>query len=758
MVPSAHSLGKKRSFTGSIQSTEPLRVGVLMGGRSLENEVSFNSGRTICDHLDTNKYEIIPLYQTNAGKLYILPWHFLHRGKTTDFESRLQGQACCIKWDDLKELIDFMYIATHGRYAEDGTLQGFLEILGIPYLGAGVYASALRMDKIKHKKVLAAQGITVPAHIPVYAHQLADHASVREYVLAQMEKKNIHFPCIVKPHNQGSSIGVSQAHTLHELLEAIYMAAAIEGVALQSVVIEEKIVGMEFACITLIDYKQGGYISLPPTEIVIESDTHVYDYEQKYMPGRATKHTPARCTAETIQKIQSTCIRVMEILEFSAISRIDGFVTWDDKIVIIDPNSLTGMGPSSFLFLQAAKVNMSHTLLINHLIETELYQYGMLTNNDNILSYGEGMPSHKIRVAVLMGGRSHEKEISLESGRNVTYKLSPHRYEAIPIFVSNSLQLFKIDQSLLVRSSTAEIESLVDESMRIDWNDLPTIADFVFIALHGGEGENGCVQGALEMLGMAYNGSGVFTSALCMNKYKTNELLQVHAIAVPVNMLIAAAEWALDLPVVVDRIVNKFFFPLIVKPHDDGCSVMVQKVKTVEQLIDAINMIFKDGKTHAMIEEFISGTELTVGVIGNDHAQALPPSQCVTTEDILTIEEKFLPGAGENQTPALLPSEVIALVQRTMEQAYVALKCKGYVRIDCFYQNAVQSPTAQERVVIIEINTLPGLTPATCLFHQAAEIGMRPMEFIDHIVQLGFELHKKSSPDIIASAVKQLIE
>src|ERR1700740_23965 len=107
-----------------------LRVGVLMGGKSIEHEVSFNSGRTICDHLDTSRYEIIPLYQTRTGLLYILPWHFLHRGKTTDFEHRLHNQASSVSWDQLKNIIDFVYIATHGRYAEDGTLQGILEIMG----------------------------------------------------------------------------------------------------------------------------------------------------------------------------------------------------------------------------------------------------------------------------------------------------------------------------------------------------------------------------------------------------------------------------------------------------------------------------------------------------------------------------------------------------------------------------------------------------------------------------------------------------
>jgi len=125
----------------------------------------------------------------------------------------------------------------------------------------------------------------------------------------------------------------------------------------------------------------------------------------------------------------------------------------------------------------------------------------------------------------------------------------------------------------------------------------------------------------------------------------------------------------------------------------------------------------------------------------NEHPRALPPSQAVAAHGILSIQEKFLPGAGENQTPAPLPAHALQFVQEVIARAFKTMQCKGYARIDCFYQSAQQSATGKERVVILEFNTLPGMTPATCLFHQAAEIGMRPMDFIDAIIQLGFEEH-----------------
>lgn len=227
-----------------------------------------------------------------------------------------------------------------------------------------------------------------------------------------------------------------------------------------------------------------------------------------------------------------------------------------------------------------------------------------------------------------------------------------------------------------------------------------------------------------------------------MDKFKTTQLLQSKGFDVPQARLIARAEWDRNKNEICHDITATMPLPVIVKPHDDGCSVMVQKVKREEDLAHAIDLLFSHGKGHALVEECIIGMELTVGVIGNNTPQALPPSQAVTTADILSIEEKFLPGAGENQTPAPLPADALRLVQRTMEDVYVTLGCKGYSRIDCFYQTAAHSRTGKERVVIIENNSLPGLTPATCIFHQAAEIGIKPMDFIDTIVQLGFEEHR----------------
>ena len=704
-----------------------LSVGVLMGGASIEKEVSLNSGRTICDHLDTSRYSIIPIFLTTAGTLFILPARFLHRGKISDFEHRLEHEAQKITWDDLKNLVNILYIALHGRRAEDGTLQGLLEVLQIPYFGSKVLASALGMDKHIQKDFLQPANIHVPHGCIIYPHQITP-----EYIFKELATHNLVYPLVIKPHKEGSSFGISIVTKPEDLFDAVIKASQVTAGLHQAVIIEEKIEGLEFSCIIITDYKTGELKALPPTEVVLEAHAQIFDYDQKYMPGRAIKYTPARCTQEQILLIQSTCVNVMQTLGFTNLARIDGFLTHDNRVIITDPNTFSGMSPSSFVFLQAAQINISHTQLINHLIETELHTYGML---DGIINNSQEnkkfMNTTKTRVAVLFGGRSNEREISLESGRNICYKLSPQKYDAIPLFVNSCLELYRIDHKLLVCNSTKEIEASLTADMKVLWSDLSKIADFVFIGLHGGEGENGSIQGTLEMLGLPYNGSSVLASALCMDKYKTNQFLKYKGFDVPAGILLSQED---QLPEIAQ-------YPCIVKPHDDGCSVLVHKVENKQELVATLELLFNSGKTHALVEEYITGMELTVGVIGNDKPCAMPPSQAVATAGILSIEEKFLPGAGENQTPAPLPAQTLTLVQKTMESVYAALTCKGYARIDCFYQTADQSPTGSERVVILEVNTLPGMTPATCIFHQAAELGIKPMDFIDLIIQLGFEQH-----------------
>lgn len=729
-------------------STKKTRIGVFFGGKSIENEASFNSGRTICDHLDSFVYDVIPIYQTKKGLLYILPWKFLYRGKTLDFEEKLSSQATAIDWDDLSLYIDFAYIAMHGKFGEDGILQGVLTLLNIPFLGSDIFSSALGMNKAAHNFLLKSYGISIPKGIVIQVNDLQERASLSSLIHKKLQNHQVQLPVVVKPSSEGSSLGVSIVSTIDQLEPAVIKAATINSQMVQPVIIEQKISGMEFTCILLEDRtkvkkESSGWIPLSITEIVLDEESDFYDYRQKYMPGLAQKITPARCSPDIKKKVYDLCIKATEALGFRTLSRIDGFITKDKDVFIIDSNSLSGMSPSTFLFHQAAEKNIGHTELISFLIQNHL------DIKKNISTKHRKKIMNKQKILVLMGGSSNEKEISLESGRNVCYKLSSEKYEIIPVFIDDKQQLFRLTHRLLVQNSCAEIASQVNTKQQLKWIDIPKIGDFVFIALHGGFGENGAVQGMLEMLDMPYNGSGVFASSLCMNKYKTSQWLGLSGIDVPSSVLITRQEWSKleknesNFATFLRGVSRPLSFPFVVKPHNDGCSTLVSFVNDFSSLKKTVSTFFDTLKNNAfMIEEYVQGTELTVGVLGNSTIQVLPASAPVSQKHVLSIEEKFLPGAGENQTPAMLEISAQKLVQEVVEKAYIAAQCQGYARIDCFYQNASQSPTGKQRVVILEINTLPGLTPATCLFHQAAEIGVNPMSLLTKIIDLGVEVHK----------------
>jgi D-alanine-D-alanine ligase len=714
-----------------------LRVGIFMGGNSVEREVSFNSGRTVYDHLDRQLYEAVPIFQTLSGALYLLAWKFMHRGKIADFEHRLHAESEQISWSQLPAHIDIMFLAAHGAYGEDGRLQAMLTFLGIAYTGSKVYASALCMDKYAQKNVVESLAITVPRGM---YYRPSD---ITTLTVQQLEHDllthNLTLPLVVKPVYGGSSLGVHRITTLHELLPALVSASTLTKPA-QGVLVEEQIQGMEFSCSLLYEHHTASWMPLSLTEVVPHATTGFLCYDQKYMPGNAIKYTPARCAAAVTAAIHATCITILQALHVQTMARIDGFYTSDGKIVIIDVNPVCGMDPASFLFREAAERTLTHRAVINHIIATELHAYGM---HDQRALHKETMYCQlpRMRVAVIFGGTTHEREISCASGRNVIYKLSPERYITVPIFMASDAKLYPIAEQLLIKNRTAEIEAALDGTPAIAIEELSTIADFVFIALHGGWGENGVLQGTLEMIGMPYNGSGVLTSARCMDKMSTTSYLRAAGFAVPDAYLVAAADYRADAHAVCATLMQRFAWPLIVKPHDDGCSTMVYKVTSLPELQDALATIIDDGKPCAMVEEYITGMELTVGCLGNDAITVLPPTMIVRTDAILTVHEKFLPGAGENQTPAPLDSAATHFVQETIKEVYRYMNCRGYARIDCFYQAADISPTGIQRLVIIEINTLPGLTPATCFFHQAAEIGLRPPELLSTIIDLGLAEH-----------------
>lgn len=338
-----------------------LRVGIILGGMSSEKEVSLNSGRNVYDNLDRERYEPIPIFMDAEGRLWIIPWQLVSQNTTTDISDHLAGDARRIPYEGLRNEIDFAFISLHGKYGDDGCIQGLLEILGIPYTGPGVLASALGMDKEAQQKILKAAGIDVPESMAVGEEEWSrDRKGVGERIAEAFA-----VPFVVKPIREGSSMGVTIVRDPEMLDDA--MAAAFEWD--RAVLVEEYLAGTEFSCIVL--EKENGPEILGVTEIHPQSD--FYSYDDKYMPGRCSKFTPPRnIPADVVDRIKANVIEAFETLGFRSYGRIDGFVLDDGRVLITDPNSSSGMAPSSFFFEQAAEAGMLPSMILAELIDASV--------------------------------------------------------------------------------------------------------------------------------------------------------------------------------------------------------------------------------------------------------------------------------------------------------------------------------------------------------------------------------------------------
>jgi D-alanine-D-alanine ligase len=286
-----------------------------------------------------------------------------------------------------------------------------------------------------------------------------------------------------------------------------------------------------------------------------------------------------------------------------------------------------------------------------------------------------------------------------------------------------------------MRNSTRDIEEdLSGEAREIPYESLKDRVDLVFLGLHGKYGEDGCMQGLLELLRIPYTGSGVLASALGMDKYVSRRILSMSGIDVPKTVAVARHSWTPDRQdEILSRIDGEIGFPCVVKPIREGCSTAVKKVVSRAGIPSALEEAFL-WDNMALVEEFMDGTEITCGVLGDDPPHALTPSETIPTEDILSLEDKFLYGKGENKTPARVPEAVLEQIRDVAAASFDALDLKGYARIDMFLRK-------DGRVAVLEPNTLPGMTPSTVLFHQAAAEGITQSGLISRIIEAARHVH-----------------
>jgi len=346
--------------------------------------------------------------------------------------------------------------------------------------------------------------------------------------------------------------------------------------------------------------------------------------------------------------------------------------------------------------------------------------------------------NQKFTVGVFLGGASSEKEISLESGRHIYNSLNRERYDVLPIFVDKDLSMYQIAENMLWLNTTEDITREIEEENieRIFYQQIPNIIDFAFLGLHGKWVEDGALQGLLELLSLPYNGAGVLGSSIGNDKYYQRKLLKAYDIKTPKFYPVLKKDWQINKQKIVEMIESKFIYPMVSKPSREGCSTAIAKVKTREELKKGIEDAFV-WDSLILVEEFIDAPEITCTVGNDNKIRAFTPTQTPRKHDILTVEEKFLPGDASMLTPPPnMDKKTVEYIKTEFIKAYKALELSIYSRIDAFWKD--------NNLIILEPNTLPGVTPSTMVFHQAAEEGLNPTQFIDLIVDLSIENYENN--------------
>lgn len=356
------------------------------------------------------------------------------------------------------------------------------------------------------------------------------------------------------------------------------------------------------------------------------------------------------------------------------------------------------------------------------------------------------MTTKRIRVGVFTGGASSERDISLATGAQIARSLPADRYEVVLLdplaLMARNPALSperRAEAAALLRSGgrmdparplprgleqeiASATQALVPATRAIGESAEPL--DVVLIALHGVWGEDGRIQGLLDTLGIPYTGSGVLASALAMDKVMAKKALAAEGIDVPRGAVVRAAAGA-DL----ER-ARSVGLPLFVKPVASGSSVGATLVRADDALVPAIRAALAEDE-RVLVEEYLRGRELTVAVIGNDDPRALPVIEIVTAHEFFDYGAKYDAGESEEICPARIPDEVARRAQALAVRAHEALGCRGMSRTDLVWTG--------ERMVVLEVNTIPGMTANSLLPKAARAAGIPFPELLERLVGWALE-------------------
>ena len=346
------------------------RVIVLFGGKSAEHEVSVQSASSVISALNTKKYDIIPIAISKAGK-----WLSTEKSRALLPAGKFQKPVSSSK--QLSK-IDVVFPVLHGPYGEDGTMQGMLEILGVPYVGAGVMASAIGMDKGVSKILFESAGLNI---VPWLSFLASEWKRKKDELVGDIEKR-LPYPVFIKPIDLGSSVGITKAHDRKELLKGIRLALSYGG----EVIVERGVDAHEIECSVLGNENPKASV---PGEVVASRE--FYSYEAKYTDEKSDLIIPAKLTKAVTAKIQSAAIIAFKAIKCSGMARVDFLIDRKtNKIYINEVNTIPGFTKISMYTKLWQASGVGYSALLDKLIKLAIQRHKLRStksgSNENIVS------------------------------------------------------------------------------------------------------------------------------------------------------------------------------------------------------------------------------------------------------------------------------------------------------------------------------------------------------------------------------------
>ncbi|HKO04020.1 MAG TPA: D-alanine--D-alanine ligase family protein [Candidatus Acidoferrales bacterium] len=358
------------------------------------------------------------------------------------------------------------------------------------------------------------------------------------------------------------------------------------------------------------------------------------------------------------------------------------------------------------------------------------------------------MNAKRIRVGVLFGGRSGEHEVSIASAQSVLRALDPEKYEAVPIGITKDGRWLvgentqKLLPDVLKRGHRVMLppDPSAGSLMGVGESPAgpPSRIDVMFPVLHGTFGEDGTVQGLLELAGVPYVGAGVLASAVGMDKDVQKRLFREAKLPVVEFLALLRGEWQRNPKAVEKAVARKFRFPVFVKPATLGSSVGMTKVRRAAQLPAAMDEAAQYAQK-ILVERAVNAREIEVAVLGNEHPETALPGEIIPHREFYDYTAKYLEEGTQLRIPAKLESAQVKRFQDYARRAFLAIECRGMARVDFFLERRTG------RIYVNELNSIPGFTSISMYPKLWEASGVSYSQLIDRLIELALEEHQEKS-------------